>query len=897
MKKTTLIIISHTHWDREWSQTFQQYRYRLVRMMDDLLDNLKKTPDYAVFHLDGQTIPLEDYLEVRPEREEELREQISSGRIVIGPWYVMPDEFLVSGESLIKNLAFGHRIAASYGVSPLRNGYLIDMFGHNSQMPQILNGFQIHSATLYRGIGDYPLDAFIWAAPDGSEVTTAKLDANRSYSNFYFAVRWPYELTGFDPEDAVLRMRQLIDYSKTLAASDMILMMDGVDHIDMEPEIPRMIELFEESFPDVRFEHACLDTYFDRLNTDSLGRIDGALYHLGKQGVNNVLLKNVLSSMVHIKQANDENERLLTYFSEPLNAFTEALGDKLKSFTRNDYSLSPRRGYLEKAWEYLLRNHPHDSMSGCCLSDVHRDNEYRFRQSSQMARTAAKDCLQVITRNIAVSGEHTGSVLLYNPTQNPVDGVTLVDLIVPGSGNIGDLRFYNAQDRILDVQILECRKHTHSDHRIRKLIAFETQYILKSSLELHIPAFGYTTLSYDFASAGYVDYEKKSYAYVNAHTPKKLAGSLMAGHNVIDNGVLEITVQPDGCLDVLNKVTGKKYTRFLTFEDGGDEGEGWNYCKPIFDSVIFGGFACQISVESDGPLAAQLRISRRMHLPADIAADSRSAEEVVQHIDTYVTVLKNSTAIYFRTEIENRVRSHRLRVLFPTNLETDTFYTKLPFDMARWNVCAQDHSEHRETETFVHPNQGITYLEQGRDSIALFNKGLYEVEITDNRDRAIALTLFRAARYETGSSRPEDIQMQRKLVLEYAVDLGCSDPTKALLAGEKYRAGTFTYRFDKNPEAGQLPPSHSFITVEGNGKIVSTVSQNVDTAELPKTATTIRLYDVSGTPETVTVRTPDGVSAAYLVDFLGKIQRDLPVKDGAAEIPCGAHKITTAVLV
>lgn len=188
-------------------------------MMDNLMEGLERDEEYKAFHLDGQTIVLNDYLELRSERKARLEKLIRDGRILIGPWYVMPDEFLVSGEALIKNLQMGHRICREYGVEPMKNGYVTDIFGHNSQLPQILNGFEIHSATLYRGIGDYEKDAFCWRSPDGSDVIAAKLEAECSYSNFYFAVRRPYEGKAFDEAGVVERMKVLADRARRMAAS------------------------------------------------------------------------------------------------------------------------------------------------------------------------------------------------------------------------------------------------------------------------------------------------------------------------------------------------------------------------------------------------------------------------------------------------------------------------------------------------------------------------------------------------------------------------------------------------------------------------------------------------------------------------------------------------------
>ncbi|MGQ9581638.1 MAG: alpha-mannosidase, partial [Armatimonadota bacterium] len=150
-KPYTMHVISHTHWDREWYQEFQGYRQRLVFQIDALLDLLDTRPEYKHFHLDGQTSCVEDYLAIRPENTERLFQHIRSGRILIGPWFVMPDELLLSGESLVRNLLYGHQLCSKWDVNPMKVGYVTDVFGHCSQLPQILRGFGIDNAILHRG--------------------------------------------------------------------------------------------------------------------------------------------------------------------------------------------------------------------------------------------------------------------------------------------------------------------------------------------------------------------------------------------------------------------------------------------------------------------------------------------------------------------------------------------------------------------------------------------------------------------------------------------------------------------------------------------------------------------------------------------------------------------------
>ena len=163
---TTVHFISHTHWDREWYLTYQQFRFNLVRMVDKLLHILKSDSDYKYFMLDGQTILLQDYLNVCPEREAELAKHIKSGRILVGPWYCLPDEYLVSPEALIRNLLQGRKLACRFGLC-MDVGYLPDAFGHIGQIPQLLSGFGMDSAVAWRGIGNQPCELW-WQAPDGS---------------------------------------------------------------------------------------------------------------------------------------------------------------------------------------------------------------------------------------------------------------------------------------------------------------------------------------------------------------------------------------------------------------------------------------------------------------------------------------------------------------------------------------------------------------------------------------------------------------------------------------------------------------------------------------------------------------------------------------------------------
>jgi alpha-mannosidase len=305
-------VISHTHWDREWYLTHEQFRFRLVALIDRLLDLLDADPSYKYFHLDGQTIVLEDYLEIRPEQGTRLRKAIADGRILIGPWYVMPDEFLVSGESLVRNLLRGHRISREFGTA-MPVGYLPDLFGHVGQMPQIWRQFGFDNTILWRGFGGASAE-YWWDAPDGSQLLMMHLPPE-GYCNATRIV--------FDPDAMMARAKEKVDFERGRTRTGQALLMNGVDHVEPHTAIPALVEQLS-AIPGQRARHSTLPDYVAAVRTaveterPALETIVGEL-RSGTDYAN--LLPGVLSARVYLKQQNAHVQTLLESYAEPLSVF------------------------------------------------------------------------------------------------------------------------------------------------------------------------------------------------------------------------------------------------------------------------------------------------------------------------------------------------------------------------------------------------------------------------------------------------------------------------------------------------------------------------------------------------------------------------------------------------
>src|SRR6187399_461124 len=229
------LVVPHTHWDREWYLPFETFRLRLGAVVDGVLDTLERDPSFTSFTLDGQAIVLEDYAEVRPENEGRLRALLAAGRLEAGPSYVLPDEILVGGEPLVRNLLLGRRVCRRFGVEPSGAGYLPDSFGHPAQLPQILAGFGIRTLLFSRGMGDELDDVgvvFRWRAGPAEVVACQMLP---HYDNFA-------RLTWYD--DAEERVRGIVErFGEMLrgAGQDTIVLANGSDHLPIEPELPEIV--------------------------------------------------------------------------------------------------------------------------------------------------------------------------------------------------------------------------------------------------------------------------------------------------------------------------------------------------------------------------------------------------------------------------------------------------------------------------------------------------------------------------------------------------------------------------------------------------------------------------------------------------------------------------------
>jgi alpha-mannosidase/mannosylglycerate hydrolase len=927
-KKALMHVISYTHWDREWYQDFQGYRRRLVHQLDALLELMERRVEYRYFHLDGQTAPLQDYVQVRPGNRERLSALIGQGRVLIGPWFVMPDEGLVSGESLVRNLMLGHRLCRQWGGTAMPVGFVSDVFGHVSQLPQVLAGFGIDCAWLHRGTGCGPKEKteLLWLGADGSETLIAKAFPHTGYQDFK-------ELRDAD-QAALSRYEQA---KLSLSASGVLFSMDGNDHEPARWDTPEAIDRVNGIFTRVQAVHSSLPEYFDQLKgalgsggRKRLRKVHGELRHESIGGVWNELFHGTGSARVNLKQANDHLEYLLARLAEPLSAWAVRLGAQ------------SQKAFLDLAWQYLLTNHAHDSICGCSIDQVHKDMLYRFDQAHLLGQNVVAECMQDVADRVETAGfagqDHV--VTVFNLASAPAGPVCQLSVELP-AGLAGEkeqqgqsLVLSDEQEHPVELEVLGVERDVRAEPFMYKFQGGSPQMRVRIGgvdrlgvmARVDLPALGYRTFRVGFADAP----AEPAPAPVKADWKAKS----------IENDLVRLVARPDGRVDLLDKTTGAWFRGLNEFEDGGDAGHGWDHFYPEKDTLIRSPDPRRCKVThlevSAGLLHARLEVGLNLKVPADLVdqrgkplpggqvkGSRRSSDMLSIGIVAEFRLVAGSRRVDCRVTCLDSARRHRLRAIFPTGRKADAWYGDTAFDLVRRKIKLPDGKGWKEQPRPEQPIKNLAAVCDDQAGLAVLTRGLNEAGVLDEPDRPIALTLYRKfverlLNENTADSNSGSFDLEYAL-LPFTPDHS-APPADLLAQVDLYKLPPLCYtrspsqmELDKKtsrygvpnaidpadhpnlaavlktlpPVIPHLPLSHSLVRIDGPAAL-STIKLSEDGS-----ATILRLWNPLGRAADLAVRPTFAFTRAFKTDLLENATERLQSRDGAITLQLRAKQIVT----
>lgn len=720
--KKEYCVISHTHWDREWYFSFEQFRYRLVKLMDTLLDIMEKEKEY-IFHLDAQTIVLEDYLKIRPQNKGLLEKYIKEGRIIVGPWYVQNDFYLTSGEATIRNLMVGSKIANEFGGCGT-TGYVPDQFGNISQLPQIYNQFGIKTCLVGRGYSFYEVNEndeleriltspeFYWEGKDGSKVLTVRF------------TMWYNNAQRFSEDP--LKNVKLIDHIKGMYnGTDRFpyyLLMNGVDHLEPQENLLEVLPPTNALLKDGVIKQCTMQEFTDKIenhineNKIDIERVTGEL----KYGHDHDMLRGTLSARVYLKTANVKAQNKIENTIEPLYAMAEAMG--FKNIYPNDY--------LEYLWKLLIENHPHDSICGCSTDAVHSNMMDRTARFNEVADELSNDVLAVLTAHVPRDGmtDMDYVVTVWNTSEMKISGMSQCEFNFPMEEEVNNFVILDENGREVPYDV------------IRK-----DSYCMKTTSPINLP--GQIDCDSYLVSIHTDEIEPMSY---RTYTVKKAEGKAkiaQANERVseilLENDLFKLQVNEMGEVSVTDKNKNKVYSDFIRLEDTGEAGHSYVHYDVENDiAVTTDGIKPEISLLKNTEYEKSCKIKYTLALPAylDIDTLKRSDETVENTVEIVLSLIKGSKWVDIKCRVHNNSKDHRLRMLFDTNMATDYTTTLIPFD----TVIRDRREVLKKIANGTQPNSGLVHIGENGEGIGIMNEGLYEYEHLLGEKGTVAITLLRS---------------------------------------------------------------------------------------------------------------------------------------------------------
>ncbi len=678
-------VYAHTHWDREWYRSFEEFRLRLIEVIDNVIFQLENNKA-SNFFLDGQTIVLDDYFALHPQNKEKIKQLINDNKLFIGPWYVLADEFLVSGECLIRNLYYGIKNARTLGVDKFI-GYLPDSFGHNSQIPQILNSFNIKDCVLWRGAGNKPSE-FIWQSLDGSQVFTVHL----IHGYFQDILNQNISL-----EEKAQKLKQILDKIKQNSLTEYILLPSGGDHINLPDEFENLIIKINNKIEEYNINTGSLLSYIDKVKLN----IPNLIQYTGELNDNSTapILPSTYSTRIHLKKLNIISTFNITKLLEPLISILNT--QKLIP----DYNKE-----LEYLWKLLLKNQPHDSICGCSIDSVHREMETRFERIDGIFNYIM-DKSMLIASKLA----NYNKLIIFNHLNNKYTGPVKVK--VP----------YHLLENSCILINITCD--------FPENIMFDTQRApLKEDIK---PFYEYLVWvkDLDAISLNYID--------VNHLTLPQDIPQISLNH--IENSKVKIKINDKtGFLILLDKETNKVFDNLHVFCDYADNGDTYNFDPIEGDTPINAEFITSKIIESNN-IRAILKIEYQIKIPEYLTKDNKRSSNLIDHdIDVFITVQAESKRIDFKTVWENKSKNHLLQLKFafeePVNKtisENTLGLIERSFDP---NYRLEDNppaKQFEELKTNTAPMQRFVWC----NGLGIITKGLQEYKAENNN---LYITLLRS---------------------------------------------------------------------------------------------------------------------------------------------------------
>lgn len=924
-------VIPHTHWDREWRYALWESRVNLANMMDELIGILENQEEYKCFLLDGQFVPIKDYLFLRPENEARLKKLVADGRIRIGPWYTLPDLYPVSGESIVRNLLRGRKECEAFG-GILSVGYESFGWGQPSQFPQIYKGFGIDTVIVAKKVDSSRAKncEFAWVGKDGTTVLATRL-GQEARANFfmhsYMRIMSGKEYKSdefrfdYDAGDLVYHTADIPEYEqdyhritdsqkihtenlreialKSWHAMDETLlpddraMMDGSDHTYAQPKIVEVLRHINKAVEEdgIVFAMSDIEEYAallkEKLPLDTLPKVYGELRDGPPQGVTG----NALMTRPMLKRKNRKVQNALMDTAEPLAVAGMLTGQAYPSI------------YLDTAMDYLLLSHSHDCINGVTQDKTVNDVMYRLDQAGEIADVVTQESVKHILKNIdgGAFGKSDALLLVVNPLPFPRREIVEAYVDLPREEDIWSFDILDADGNSMNVQQLA------RDERVIPVVSLTSRpepfYVDRHRVQFEsglLPSGGYKV----FRVVKKSTLPRKTEAW--APSRKTLGKEIAVSPLRLENEFLRADILGDGSVRLLDKKMGQEYGPLNYFEDTGDVGDYWIYYPPYQNKTFTTkGMTAELALEENTELQATVTAKLKWELPAFAdrprnyvrGRSARSEQTDIETLYVRYTLRKGENMLRVHTELDNKISDHRMAVQFETGVSPQKADAQGHFCVDRRDVLPlRDEDGRWYNEMTTQPMQDFVSVAENGRGFAVVTDCLSEYDAS--KPGLLSCTLMRGMknilctefRSFSEYNTQDGGQSHGRLTYDYALLPHAGETLPLMETAKRFNIPAKTIQFTAcTKTGGTLPAEQSFYSVEGAS--VSAIKKAEHSENI-----VIRLFNADEKAHEARIRLIQPVRKAYRTDLAEQRSGEAEVRGGAVVVEIGANKIVTLEL-
>lgn len=864
-------IVPHMHWDREWYFSTEESRILLVNNMKEIMDMLENNPDYPYFVMDGQTAILEDYLAVKPQDKERIKKLVEEGKLIIGPWYTQTDEMVVGGESIVRNLLYGIKDCGEFG-DYMKIGYLPDSFGQSAQMPQILNGFDIKHSMFWRGCSERKgtgKTEFNWTSDDGSEVVVQMLPLG-------------YAIGKYLPTDIDALKNRMEKYFPVLdrgATTEHEILPNGHDQMPVQKNIFDVIEKLKELYPDREFFLSRYENIFEELEKESnRDTISGEFLDGKYMRVH----RSIFSTRMDIKAANARIESKITNILEPLASIAYSLGFEY------------HHGLIELIWKEIMKNHAHDSIGCCCSDKVHKEIMNRFLLAEEKVDRLIEFYKRKITDAISCE-KALDKLTIFNLMPYEREEIIRAQIIT----KMKSFEMVNDEDIKLDFQVIHKEEIDAGliDRQIVHYGNYDPFMIYTIEFKDVVPAMGYKT--YLIKESEFMI--EKEYEAVNK----------------IDNDFYEIEVNENGTLKILDKKLNKTFDNVLLMENGGDEGDEYDFSPLVDEKLIFNTHVkAECSIKKN-KFNNEIKISYRLDVPKNI--ESRKNNNIDGYVDFNISInVPNDKArIDIVFDIDNQACDHRIRTYIPTNIASKFSVSDNQFGYIKRDVYdeAMDVWEKEgwdERPDSIYPMLTFVGLSDDKHGVAVLTNSTREFEIVGEKFNTIAITLFRSVGFlgkEEMIRRPgrpsgiklptPDSQLIGNIIIDFAIATYEKSTLEANVANmaKQYLTPMVTYNkmpynaMKLNDSEVSTPYSYSLLKQCDENLVLSVIKKAEKEEGL-----IIRMYNPNEYEESTNLLFDRSIKEAVKANLNERKIEEINIEDISIKVKCRKNQVQTILI-